>query len=84
VSRGGGILRGSLRRAWAVARKELRQLMRDQLTLGFVVGVPIVQLVLFGYAINQDIRHVATAVVDQASTETSRRLSPRVRSRRRW
>jgi ABC-2 type transport system permease protein len=74
VSRGGGILRGSLRRAWAVARKELRQLMRDQLTLGFVVGVPIVQLVLFGYAINQDIRHVATAVVDQASTETSRRL----------
>jgi ABC-2 type transport system permease protein len=36
--------------------------------------VPIVQLLLFGYAINQDIRHVPTAVVDLAGTETSRRL----------
>ena len=68
-------LRASFRRAWAVARKELRQLMRDRLTLGFVVFVPIVQLVLFGYAINQDIRHVTTAVVDLAGTETSRRLT---------
>jgi ABC-2 type transport system permease protein len=74
MSPGSGALRGSLRRAWSVARKELRQLMRDQLTLGFVVGVPIVQLLLFGYAINQDIRHVTTAVVDLAGTETSRRL----------
>ena len=67
-------LRGSLRRTWSVTRKELRQLMRDQLTLGFVVAVPIVQLLLFGYAINQDVRHVATAVVDLSGTETSRRL----------
>ena len=67
-------LAGSVRRAWSVARKELRQLLRDQLTLGFVVGVPLVQLLLFGYAINQDIRQVITAVVDQAGTETSRRL----------
>ncbi len=67
-------LRTSLRRTLSVARKELRQLMRDQLTMGFVVGVPIVQLLLFGYAINQDIRHVTTAVVDLAGTETSRRL----------
>jgi len=64
----------SVRRAWSVTRKELRQLMRDQLTLGFVVAVPIVQLLLFGYAINQDVRHVPTAVVDLSGTETSRRL----------
>jgi ABC-2 type transport system permease protein len=57
-----------------MARKELRQLLRDQLTLGFVVAVPIAQLLLFGYAINQDVRHVPTAVVDMAATETSRRL----------
>ncbi|MFQ5348955.1 MAG: ABC transporter permease [Thermoanaerobaculia bacterium] len=69
-----GIVRGSLRRVWSVTRKELRQLMRDQLTLGFVVAVPIAQLLLFGYAINQDIRHVPTVVVDLAGTETSRRL----------
>ncbi len=62
----------SLRRMWSVARKELRQLMRDQLTLGFVVGVPLVQLLLFGYAINQDVRHVRTALVDQSSSSVSR------------
>ncbi|MCH9651749.1 MAG: ABC transporter permease [Deltaproteobacteria bacterium] len=49
--------------------------MRDTLTLGFVAFVPVVQLLLFGYAINQDIRHVETALVDQSNTEISRRLA---------
>lgn len=62
------------RRIIAVARKELRQLMRDPLTMGFVVGVPAVQLLLFGYAINQDVRHVRTALVDHANTFVSRQL----------
>jgi len=62
------------RRIIAVARKELRQLMRDQLTLGFVVGVPVVQLLLFGYAINQDIRNVSTALVDHSNSAVSREL----------
>jgi len=66
--------RAAVRRTVSVAHKELRQLMRDQLTLGFVVGVPIVQLLLFGYAINQDIRWVETAVVDQSRSQESRRL----------
>jgi ABC-2 type transport system permease protein len=64
----------SARRVASVARKELRQLLRDQLTLGFVVGVPLVQLLLFGYAINQDVRHVATAVVDLSRSAASREL----------
>jgi ABC-2 type transport system permease protein len=64
----------ALRRTLSVARKELRQLLRDQLSLGFVVGVPIVQLLLFGYAINQDVRWVETAVVDQSRSQESRRL----------
>ncbi len=63
-----------LRRALAIARKELRQLMRDPLTSGFIVGVPIVQLALFGYAINQDIRHAETAVVDFSNSAISRTL----------
>ncbi len=67
-------LRPAWRRLRAVARKELRQLLRDRLTLGFVVGVPAVQLLLFGYAINQDVRHVATGVVDHSSTHVSRHL----------
>ncbi len=63
-----------LRRILAVARKELRQLMRDPLTAGFIAGVPIVQLALFGYAINQDIRHAETAVVDSSNSSVSRTL----------
>jgi ABC-2 type transport system permease protein len=42
--------------------------------MGFVAAVPIVQLALFGYAINQDIRHAETAVVDFSSTGASRQL----------
>lgn len=67
-------LRRSLRRILSVARKELRQIARDPLTQGFVVGVPLFQLLLFGYAINQDIRGVSTAVLDRSQTSVSRRL----------
>ena len=63
-----------LRRILAIARKELLQLMRDPLTSGFIVGVPIVRLALFGYAINQDIRHAETAVVDASNSAISRTL----------
>ncbi len=85
-TRGGSLLRrlgrrlfgeayeASRRRITAVARKELRQLLRDPLTAGFVVGVPAAQLLLFGYAINQDIRQVATGVVDHSNTSISRQL----------
>jgi ABC-2 type transport system permease protein len=64
----------SLQRILSVARKEIRQLMRDVLTMGFVVGVPAVQLLLFGYAINQDVRNVRTAVVDHSNSFISRQL----------
>jgi ABC-2 type transport system permease protein len=67
-------LAGSIRRTLAIARKELRQLARDRLTLGFIVGIPSLQLVLFGYAINLDVRHVPTAVLDRAGTTLSRKL----------
>ena len=61
-------------RALAVARKEFRHLARDRLTLGMIVGVPIVQLLLFGYAINQDVRHLRAAVADLAGTQRARML----------
>ena len=64
----------SWRRIFSVARKEIRQLMRDVLTMGFVVGVPAVQLLLFGYAINQDVRNIKTAVVDHSNSFISRQL----------
>ncbi|AKJ29735.1 mannose-1-phosphate guanyltransferase [Caldimonas brevitalea] len=47
----------------AVLRKEFVQLRRDRLTFAMMIGVPILQLVLFGYAINADPRHLPTVVV---------------------
>jgi ABC-2 type transport system permease protein len=67
-------LRAKLQRTLAIARKEFRQLARDRMTLGFVVGIPSLQLVLFGYAINLDVRQVPTAVLDQSRSAISRKL----------
>lgn len=64
----------SLSRIFAVLLKEVRQLRRDRLTFGMVVGLPIMQMLLFGYAINTDVRHLGTAVADQANTHLSRQF----------
>ncbi len=53
----------SLERIGAVLHKEFIQLRRDRLTFAMLIGVPIMQLVLFGYAINSDPKHLPTAVV---------------------
>ena len=50
----------SLGRFWAVLAKEFVQMRRDRLTFGMMVGIPIMQLVLFGYAINTDPHHLPT------------------------
>lgn len=63
-----------MRRVLAMARKEFRQLARDRLTLGMIVGIPSLQLLLFGYAINLDVRAIPTAVLDRANSPLSRRL----------
>jgi ABC-2 type transport system permease protein len=63
-----------LGRLLAVAGKEVRQLSRDRVTVGLIVGIPTIQLLLFGYAINFDVRGVSTAVLDQSQTSLSRRL----------
>ncbi len=61
-------------RLFAIMGKEVQQLRRDRLTFGMIVGIPMLQILLFGYAIDTDVRHLATAVADQADTELSRRL----------
>lgn len=63
-----------LRRLFSIVLKELRQLKRDRLTFAMIVGIPIMQLVLFGYAINMDVRNLDAAVLDQADTARSREL----------
>jgi ABC-2 type transport system permease protein len=53
----------SLARFWAMVVKEFVQMRRDRLTFGMMIGVPLLQLVLFGYAINSDPRHMSAAVL---------------------
>jgi len=61
-------------RPLVIAHKELLQLRRDRLTLAMMVALPILQLLLFGYAINTDVRHIPTVVFDQDRSALSRDL----------
>ena len=62
----------SFSRIAAVVAKEFIQLVRDRLTYAMIIGVPIGQLLLFGYAINSDPKHLPTAVLVQDQGEFSR------------
>ena len=73
-------LRASWRRLRAVAVKEIRQLARDRVTFGMIVGVPLMQMLLFGYAINLDVRDITTVVQDQARTSMSREFLAQLRA----
>lgn len=53
----------SAQRFWAVLIKEFRQMRRDRLTFAMIVGIPLIQLILFGYAINTNPKHLPTAIV---------------------
>ena len=53
----------SFRRLWAIVVKEFIQMRRDRVTFGMMIGVPLIQLVLFGYAINADPKRLPTAVL---------------------
>ena len=64
----------SLQRILAIVRKEVRQLRRDRLTFGMIVGIPVIQLLMFGYAINMDVRNLDAAVADLAGTSASRQM----------
>lgn len=64
----------SLRRTHAIAAKEIRQLSRDRLTFGMVVGIPLIQILIFGYSINFDVRDITAGAVDLANTSASRAL----------
>ena len=64
----------NLRRLSAIVVKELRQLRRDRVTLAMILGIPVMQLVLFGYAINLNLRGLDAGISDQANTAASRAL----------
>jgi len=67
-------------RPWVIARKELLQLRRDRLTVAMMLFLPVMQLLLFGYAINTDVRHIPTIVYDQDQSRASRDLAQSLRA----
>ncbi len=67
-----------MNRLLSIARKELIQLRRDRLTLAMMIIVPVMQLLLFGYAIDTDVRNIPLAVYDQDRSAQSRDLVRRM------
>ncbi len=68
----------SLSRLMAVTRKEVRQMRRDKLTFAMILAIPLMQILLFGFAINTDVRNLTTAVADEANTHLSREFTARL------
>jgi len=61
-----------LRRIWAVIQKEFIQTLRDRRTLMIQISLPMIQLFLYGYAINMNVDHIPTVVADQSRDAASR------------
>lgn len=64
----------SINRVYAMARKEFLQLRRDRITLGMIVGLPIILMTIFGYAINTDPKNLSTAVISRDNTQITRSI----------
>ncbi len=62
----------SFQRWWAMVAKEFLQLRRDRVTFAMIVGIPIIQLTLFGFAINTDPKHMPTALIVNDHSEFTR------------
>jgi len=62
----------NLRRLWAIARKEALHIRRDPRSLGLAIGIPMLMIVLFGYALTVDVNNVPIVAWDQSSTKASR------------
>ncbi len=67
----------ALRRTASVARKEVLHILRDRATLFFAMFLPVVEMVMLGYAIDTNVRDIRTVVLDQCRTQESRTLLKR-------
>ncbi len=67
-------MRAGMRRLLAIVAKEFIQMRRDRLTFAMMIGIPIIQLTLFGFAINTDPKHLPAAIVVHESSAWSRAI----------
>jgi ABC-2 type transport system permease protein len=70
----------SISRWLGIVGKEFIQLRRDRLTFGMIVGIPIIQLTLFGFAINSDPKHLPTAALVADDSQFSRSILAALRN----
>ncbi len=59
---------------WPMLRKEFIQMRRDRLTFALMFGVPVIQLLMFGFAVRMEVRHLPMVVLDYSNTSESRAL----------
>src|ERR1700722_18313302 len=64
----------SFKRLYAIILKEFTQMRRDAMTAAMIIGIPILQIILFGYAINTDPKHLPTVVVSADESVFTRTL----------
>jgi ABC-2 type transport system permease protein len=69
----------ALQRTVAVTAKEFIQLSRDRVTFGMIVMIPLMQLILFGYAISTEVRDIPIAIVDNSGSAVARVITEQVR-----
>src|SRR5919108_3116921 len=67
-----------MKRLIALTWKELLQLKRDTISMRLIVGIPLMQLIIFGYAINYDVKHLTTVVLDESRSYDSRELAAKM------
>lgn len=70
----------SLHRFIAIVQKEFIQMRRDRLTFGIMIGVPLMQIIIFGFAINNDPKHLPTVVISADQSIFSRSLLSALRN----
>lgn len=70
------------RRILAIARKEVLHILRDRMTLGMVIGMPVMMMLAFGYAVSTDVSHVPAGVWDQDGSAAGRELVAKLEASR--
>ncbi|NOY36071.1 MAG: ABC transporter permease [Chlorobi bacterium] len=67
-----------MRRFLAFAKKEFRHIMRDPRTLLILFGIPVIQIIIFGYVVTNEIKHVPIVIIDRSHDETTRLITDRI------